>query len=518
MRPTWTRSPEQPGPPGPGGVEPKVPRENGAWRVEKAIAGFRRSNDRFDRTPARSRHLQGEPPVSQVELERVADEYRHVHEEHRRAEPLGRTRRHLEARLRELRARFERLLAAAPLSDRDRRRWRRTLRAKAAPVPPDAQPLLFRGRSGSGSEARLTAGSGGTVEVRIDGALAAVLDDADELTETLPGFAFDLDGVEFRETFDASPPALADLRASVENGRSPRSAYVRELIADGLVDRALGLTPRGRRALALDRLPARQEPPAVAPVISVRGPVPPRARATFERALADAVLVSPQPVLHVTGSLTRHEDPALPRPVVAKATVEVNGRPVRAHVEAPNESEAIRGLESRLRRSLRRLAEREIAERHEGRPPEPGEWRHRDIPVREVVLEPEYRFVEHGGEVEVELAAGTETGILAAGLDAFAELVAEGARGEPARIEIELEARDRTLLLADWLEELLFRSEIEQFVPTEVESIELANERLRATVAGYRGTPRPLVKGVSLNELRFEQEGGVWHGRVVLDV
>jgi SHS2 domain-containing protein len=133
-------------------------------------------------------------------------------------------------------------------------------------------------------------------------------------------------------------------------------------------------------------------------------------------------------------------------------------------------------------------------------------------------IEPEHRFVEHGGEVEVELAAENEIGIFAAALDAFAELVAGSEDGEPTEVQIELPGRDRTLLLVDWLNELLFLAEVEQFVPRHITSIEREDERLQATVAGYRGTPRPLVKGVALNGLRFEQEGGVWHGRVVLDV
>jgi SHS2 domain-containing protein len=136
-------------------------------------------------------------------------------------------------------------------------------------------------------------------------------------------------------------------------------------------------------------------------------------------------------------------------------------------------------------------------------------------PVR---IEPEHRFVEHGGEVEVELSAGDEIGIFAAGLDSFAELVAESAEGEPVEMQIALRGRDRALLLVDWLNELLFLAEVERFVPTRIKAIELGDEHLHATVAGYRGTPRPLVKGVALNRLAFLQEGGVWHGRVVLDV
>jgi SHS2 domain-containing protein len=131
---------------------------------------------------------------------------------------------------------------------------------------------------------------------------------------------------------------------------------------------------------------------------------------------------------------------------------------------------------------------------------------------------PEHRFVEHGGEVEVELTAENEIGIFAAGLDAFAELVAGGEDGEPTELQIVLPGRDRTLLLVDWLNELLFLAEVQQFVPRRIAAIELEADGLEATVAGHRGTPRPLVKGVALNGLRFEQEGGVWHGRVVFDV
>ena len=133
-------------------------------------------------------------------------------------------------------------------------------------------------------------------------------------------------------------------------------------------------------------------------------------------------------------------------------------------------------------------------------------------------VEPEHHFVEHGGEVEVDLAAESEVGIFAAALDAFAELVAGSENEEPTEVRIELPRRDRTLLLIDWLNELLFLAEVEQFVPTHITSIEREDERLQATVAGYRGTPRPLVKGVALNGLRFDHEGGVWHGRIVLDV
>ena len=331
--------------------------------METALAGFRGMNDRSDEVPPRSRELL-EHPVSETELEQVAHEYRRLHEEHRRAKPRSRTRRHLDARLRQLRHRFERLLAAAPLEEGDRRRWRHRLReGEAAPEATELRPLLFRGRSDSGSEIRLAAAPDGTVDVLIDGAHVAVLDAAHELTGTAPGFVFVLDDIGFRETFGASPATLADLRDSVATGRRPRSSHVRELVADGLVDRTLGLTARGRRALALDDSSTRHAAPTAEPAVSIRGPVPPWVRDDLARAIADVAQAAPEPVLRMTGSVTRSEDPAVARPVVAKATIDVNGRVVHAHAEAALERDAIDLLASRLNRNVRSLGERDNAAR-----------------------------------------------------------------------------------------------------------------------------------------------------------
>ena len=42
-----------------------------------------------------------------------------------------------------------------------------------------------------------------------------------------------------------------------------------------------------------------------------------------------------RPVLQARVKLTRHRDPAVQRPVVAQANLDVDGRPVRAQVEFP---------------------------------------------------------------------------------------------------------------------------------------------------------------------------------------
>jgi SHS2 domain-containing protein len=129
-----------------------------------------------------------------------------------------------------------------------------------------------------------------------------------------------------------------------------------------------------------------------------------------------------------------------------------------------------------------------------------------------------YRWVEHTGEIELEIEAASEEAVFADALSALGELLGEQAGGEPARHEIELSARDKGALLADWLSELIFLAETEAFVPERVAELTLGDTSVRAAVEGRRGNPPHLVKAVTYHRLELRPEGDVWRARVVLDV
>jgi SHS2 domain-containing protein len=130
-----------------------------------------------------------------------------------------------------------------------------------------------------------------------------------------------------------------------------------------------------------------------------------------------------------------------------------------------------------------------------------------------------YRWVEHTGEVELQIDARTEQGVFADALAAFGELVGDGDGGDTDRRDIELDAASRELMLADWLNELVYLADTDGFVPTRLGELELEGGGLRATVRGHGGDPTPLVKAACLHGLEYRPtpEGG-WHARVVLDV
>lgn len=110
--------------------------------------------------------------------------------------------------------------------------------------------------------------------------------------------------------------------------------------------------------------------------------IPPETAQEIRRRVGAVLDHVRQPVLSARVRVDRHHDPAAPRPVTAQATVDVNGRLVRAQVDAATVGEALAALEEKLRHSAERVAAR-WKDRSSRRPSEgPHEWRHRDEPAR----------------------------------------------------------------------------------------------------------------------------------------
>jgi SHS2 domain-containing protein len=140
-----------------------------------------------------------------------------------------------------------------------------------------------------------------------------------------------------------------------------------------------------------------------------------------------------------------------------------------------------------------------------------------------------HSWIDHTGELELSLAAGSREELFGGALAALGELLAEhepddGAGGDraPGGEEIELEiavsAPDHATLLAEWLSELAFHAETAELVPLRVERVELADASLEATVVARRGRPPPLVKAVTYHRLGMWNEEGTWRARVIIDV
>ena len=131
-----------------------------------------------------------------------------------------------------------------------------------------------------------------------------------------------------------------------------------------------------------------------------------------------------------------------------------------------------------------------------------------------------YRWVDHTAEVELEIEAAGEREVLEEAVRAVAELLGVHTPSSTTERELTANAPDRPTLLAAWIEELVFLAESEGFVATRIESIDVSERSVRATVAGVLGEPPPLIKAVTYHRLEFapRARGGGYGARVILDV
>jgi ribosome-associated translation inhibitor RaiA len=120
--------------------------------------------------------------------------------------------------------------------------------------------------------------------------------------------------------------------------------------------------------------------------ITTHGPVGEELRAYAEEKLRRAASIAPRPVLFARLTLSEETNPAIARPAVAKATLDVSGQLIRSHVAAERMHAAVDLLEERLRRRLEILREHRRAARTEPTASAPGEWRHGSLPAQR----PEY--------------------------------------------------------------------------------------------------------------------------------
>ena len=135
-----------------------------------------------------------------------------------------------------------------------------------------------------------------------------------------------------------------------------------------------------------------------------------------------------------------------------------------------------------------------------------------------------YELVDHTADIGLRVWAPTGEELFEEAGRALFSLVCDPLRvGELQPVDLELEAEAPDLLLAAWLNELLYVFEARRLVLSEFEVLELGEHRLRARVAGEPLDSRRHimcggVKAATLHELRLDRRDDGWEGFVLLDV
>jgi SHS2 domain-containing protein len=127
-----------------------------------------------------------------------------------------------------------------------------------------------------------------------------------------------------------------------------------------------------------------------------------------------------------------------------------------------------------------------------------------------------------------------DVGIAAWG-DTLEELFASAARGmfdlmiargtaRPAQVlSVEAKGTDLPSLLVAWLNELLYRCEVEEWAPADVRVDEVADGRVRGQLLGEPAGKdahrfKTVVKAATYHLLECRRDGDHWRARVVFDV
>jgi len=132
-----------------------------------------------------------------------------------------------------------------------------------------------------------------------------------------------------------------------------------------------------------------------------------------------------------------------------------------------------------------------------------------------------HSFEEHRGELEIRIEAPSLPALFAEAGRALAEMM-QGTPLEPPTAwsdDVVVEAGDREALLVDWLNELVFRSEVTKVLFTELEITHLSDRQLVAAIRGTRVERlRNPVKAATYHGLSIVERAGGLTATVILDV
>lgn len=132
--------------------------------------------------------------------------------------------------------------------------------------------------------------------------------------------------------------------------------------------------------------------------------------------------------------------------------------------------------------------------------------------------------VEHTADKGVVIQADSFEELYAAAAEGmFASMLDLAGLPEEIAERVEVTAPDRETLMVEWLQELIFRFEVEDAVFFRFEIEEATETRLAALVRGCRWPEeRPrrgaAVKAVTYHGLDVRPTNGAWSARVIFDV
>jgi len=133
-----------------------------------------------------------------------------------------------------------------------------------------------------------------------------------------------------------------------------------------------------------------------------------------------------------------------------------------------------------------------------------------------------FELREHTADVAVAARGGSLGEAYAAVADGLAAAMCDAVPESGARHQVAVHAESREALLFDYLDELIYRRDVDMVLPVDNEaSVDFGTEWVLS--GSFRGVPLAdvtarEVKAVTYSEMRVERDGDEWTAYVVFDV
>lgn len=132
-----------------------------------------------------------------------------------------------------------------------------------------------------------------------------------------------------------------------------------------------------------------------------------------------------------------------------------------------------------------------------------------------------YKFLEHTADIKFQAFGKTIEEAFKNSALALKEAICElKIKGKKSR-EIKASGKDYESLLYNFLEEILYLLDAEDFLVEKLKDIEIKGFKLKATALGDKASSYNFtnsVKAITYNEMFVREEKGRWTAQVVLDV
>ncbi|MFB6074414.1 MAG: archease [Haloarculaceae archaeon] len=134
-----------------------------------------------------------------------------------------------------------------------------------------------------------------------------------------------------------------------------------------------------------------------------------------------------------------------------------------------------------------------------------------------------YHLRDHTADVAVEATGVTLGETFAAVADGMAAAMCDDVPGAGDRFEVRVAAESREALLFDYLDELIYRRDVDAVLPVDNEAVVETVDGEWRVAASARGVPLERVsareiKAVTYSEMDLSETDDGWHAYVVLDV